>query len=1194
MSFFSPSQNSLLFIASQDASVGWLSLILGSNAKPPAEGFALDEAFPGTKWQGSFVFATTAPDLSTAAKADAFVDAVVTLIARAPSSRVFMWLTDPQDIRAQTVTMLGIRGDGALTNAKLGACIARSLTFELESGAALELPAKSTTLTIGDGTSVVATFSGSSAPAISQVLQAEIDFEGPHRGVVRFAVGIARSSLLDDLRWGFQCLYPDDGPVWPARSQWYPLAAGDSPASSDQIGFEAAVDPADLFNQAVAGRTRLTFTGTNYDRKPTRLLAAYRTAYGHPVTLTPVGAVPVSDGEVAAGLVFARGQHSETSEEFFASPAGDFVLSVDAADAGTQQLLCGLAGTETFSFRPAGDDYAGDRLRFRPQCAAFAPKFPFATASPLEPAQDPKAKLLDSTYLTSWASVLRPPSVSTPLHYVSQPRGASLFGKDALIHGQHEGLLGFMDVGTQVASSAELYFPLVPYAQVQPGESPDFSADKIAEFEAQVLAPTRRRAIAEADSRPSASLARTEGAGGALEVGETINTTTPSGLVATVDVDGGHWETIHLAQNNAPPPTVGEAPLQMAFDKPDATLQQAFQTTDLFAVMANATHLGAPDAAGDSDAAGDKAAFRNQMSIEEWVFRADVGSRNRYDDYSNVVIFKGVQGALIDLVENPKKWTQAQDFAAPTTLDNDGELRPPDPSQMVILSQWLSDYFDEALTQSDAYFDNFNRIVQDPQWTGILVLHASVADIPADLAGLAAGIDSREFYAHHFGIDTSHIDGAKVAIDKTSSMFGLIHYLDPAYEPSQPASPVQPSPRDGYDFKVLSLRVLFENSAVKDFSSYSQLTLERLFGDTVEKMGPGGNDYNTVVLEGTYQSNDGHPSYSLSTTSPSTFIMNSNVLRRVEIDTVQLSTQDQHTDSGGVAARFTLTGFKDFGVVDQHVDPDGEAASVQPFDVFSFGNAPDQTEARTGLSFSQLGLNMISADTPGQTPVIVFDAGDIAFDLKTSTSREGSLFEQFALSLEGLVVGGKDHPPAGRGFLQVTSEAPMSGVSGQPWYGLNFRLDLGTPGALAGKAGLDAHLLVAWAPGSSGSSYKAMIGLELPGTGSGGKLLSLETVLKLSVGQLRLIWSSGSSSDAPSGFLLTLSDIALKFLGLLKLPPNGSTAFYLFGNPNADGHASRLGWYAIYNQDVPQDEGRPPSEYLATTAPKGDSHAGDQ
>jgi hypothetical protein len=108
--------------------------------------------------------------------------------------------------------------------------------------------------------------------------------------------------------------------------------------------------------------------------------------------------------------------------------------------------------------------------------------------------------------------------------------------------------------------------------------------------------------------------------------------------------------------------------------------------------------------------------------------------------------------------------------------------------------------------------------------------------------------------------------------------------------------------------------------------------------------------------------------------------------------------------------------------------------------------------------------------------------------------------------------------------------------------------------------GFTSQLLTAWSPVSNGdATYRALIGVQLPGTGGGAKLISLQTVLKLSIGQLRLARDREQSS-----FLLMMSEIALRFLGLLKIPPNGSTLFYLFGNPRSEGKPSGLGWYAMF------------------------------
>ncbi|MEG4595009.1 hypothetical protein QUB00_24850 [Microcoleus sp. F8_C2] len=184
------------------------------------------------------------------------------------------------------------------------------------------------------------------------------------------------------------------------------------------------------------------------------------------------------------------------------------------------------------------------------------------------------------------------------------------------------------------------------------------------------------------------------------------------------------------------------------------------------------------------------------------------------------------------------------------------------------------------------------------------------------------------------------------------------------------------------------------------------------------------------------------------------------------------------------------------------------------------------------------------------------------FDLAASTPRPNSLFTNFALQLEGLATGSNELTPNSAGYITVITDFPLSGVGSNLWYGLRFRLDMGTPGDLAGKVNLTSHLLTAWSPSSSGeNSYQAMVGIALPGTSGGANLISLQKVLQLSIGQIRLVYAEDKKS-----FLLMLTDIALKFLGLLKIPPSGSTLFYLFGNPQNQGQPSGLGWYAMYKK----------------------------
>jgi hypothetical protein len=390
-------------------------------------------------------------------------------------------------------------------------------------------------------------------------------------------------------------------------------------------------------------------------------------------------------------------------------------------------------------------------------------------------------------------------------------------------------------------------------------------------------------------------------------------------------------------------------------------------------------------------------------------------------------------------------------------------------------------------------------------------------------------------------------------------MFGLIYYQDPAFvtpaDPDAQAQPIPPPAGVDYEFRLLTLKVLFENTSITEFHSWSQLTINKLFDSPVKTITGGSN--NTIILRGTYQENGGEGVYNLGTADPVyCYLSDNNVINKIEISTAQMTTQS--ADS----SRFSLTGFIDFVVI---LDRD-----EQPFDVFSFGSDFDPQkqkmldEPRKGLAFAALSVDMVFADDPVQNKY-TFNASNIRFDLLSSTPRTHSLFINFALGLQRLVSGTKESTPNSSGFAPLITDATLTGVESGKWYGLEYQLNMGTPGNLAGAVGLTSGLLTAWAPKSGPDNYAAIVGLRLPGTGGGAKLISLQTVLKLSIGQMVLTFDRRSNS-----FLLMLTEIALRFLGLLKIPPSGSSTFFLFGNPKNEGKPSGLGWYAMFNQLKPK------------------------
>src|SRR5258708_317980 len=323
-------------------------------------------------------------------------------------------------------------------------------------------------------------------------------------------------------------------------------------------------------------------------------------------------------------------------------------------------------------------------------------------------------------------------------------------------------------------------------------------------------------------------------------------------------------------------------------------------------------------------------------------------------------------------------------------------------------------------------------------------------------------------------------------------------------------------------------------------------------------MQSGGSIYNTILLQGSYQRRGNLATFRLDSVIDNLFYLDSNVINKVEITKAQFNTVNAHT------LRFDLWGFIDF----QALVATAPDQTQFTFDAFSFGSEGTGDQFRTGLSFA--GLN-IGEDTSNPTPVFTFNPARMTFNPAppASTPRPGSIYQGFALQLVGLLHGDKDNDPSTQNYMTLPTNAPLSGVTGLEWYALQFALQMGSAGALASSVGLTSGLIVAWAPGTPAAqtSYNVAIGIQLPGVTAKTNVLSLEGVLSLSIGNMRLTY------DIPTGgssrfWVLWLSNIALKFLGLLKIPPNGAIDFACFGNPNAAAQPTALGWYAVYNQDV--------------------------
>jgi len=954
---------------------------------------------------------------------------------------------------------------------------------------------------------------------------------GPRTGGLGFPIvltvlGQKVSNDFATLNVGVKYFYSADGLM---KSQLFPILG--LPRGQSQLPFTARLDPIHPTDEA---RTRFTFGPAGLGPLPA-FATALLTDMGLALTLTPVG--DDAGFALAPDRTTPQQGGGEQVDTYYGVLSGDYVLGLAAEIAGTAvgtplQLLCGLSGIETVSVLPTSESYPGDVLRFSVGQAAFAPVFPITPASLGSPGQARLSQpALDRRMTTAWVS-FRSGSAGAgqgglPNQYFTQAKGSPQF-----VAG-NESLPAFL--GLFLNPSADLgpgcVFPMVAYQGLTPTAGPGgFDASLVADFEQQILSPARWARIVPPKAGPATPRPRP-----AESPGPTVSVT-PQGFLVTVE--GGLWSSLVLAQNASEVP-----PEVLQFLNLDPSLQHAFEANELFLVVTKAAWSTATAAAGP--------VFANRISIEGWPFVLNTGVDQGYGDYSNVLIFKFCSGRVVDRAANPRLWTAPEAF---NNVAND---------ELLAVSGWLGAYFDAAAAQpAGAGFDHFNRIVKDGAWNGILALKVDIETVrlPSQVEALAAGLDLDRFHAHHVGIEVNPIalDGqGRPQIDGDSSLFGLISYVDPAYAQALglgagPETPIPPAPGPDYDFKVLSLRVLFENTAIKDFQSRCQVTLNRWFGDAVRalRLGDGGNLSNSIVLDGVLQRRDGHDTYVFRSGVDAVFLLQGNVLSAVEVVATELNTVT--AGAGGLAIyRFAFSGFLNF-------------APIAGFDAFSFGGNAGELSG-VGLAYSNLFLDLAFDPRAPTARTFAFNLGQVAFDVKQSSPRPASLYGRFPLKLRGLVQGADNKPPSQQGFLPVKVEGAVLGGLGDPWYGLTFELDLGTPGALAAGAGWRSSLVLAWSPPGRqvGGLPKAFVGLQLPGTGNEARLLSLQGILKLSIQDItfRFIPEGGA-------YLLKMTDIAVKLLGL-KFPPSGGTVFYLFGDPARSEGSSDLGWYAAYNQEPP-------------------------
>ncbi len=674
--------------------------------------------------------------------------------------------------------------------------------------------------------------------------------------------------------------------------------------------------------------------------------------------------------------------------------------------------------------------------------------------------------------------------------------------------------------------------PMLPYGGTDRGALTD-----LRRVEEQILIGYRRNLIqricaAAGHPAPSGLPASETGAA-------TVQGTTPQGLVATFSADRRDLDEVRLAND-----TAGDA-LALEGLAHGSSLKAMFQTSKLFAVISDPAVVA-------------ERLTGSPLEIAEWEFELDP---DRWPKHDTVLVFKYQDRPLLDLVDDPRSWFDAEAFNG-SSADIDR------------LARRLGDTLRRAVDASTSddpkerrKFRALARAATQPNWSGILAFDVAVPlrGLPDALLALASGIDPDRFFASFVGIETTPIEvetGAEPSLAQgTSSMFGLIDYTDPN---------IPRAGESGYNFHVPSLSLVLANSEVADFAAEVVLVADRLFGETTTLI-DAPQDRNLLRLVGVAEERDGRVSYSFGFQGANRFRLAGAAIDEVEVTRAQFVTDPVGPPVDGrraVTGRFLL-----WTVVRFRYRPE--------FDILSFGatpgTMPEVESGPTGLSVDNLQVTL-SFELPDDGPVtgkrFAFLADRLSLDLGRSGHRQHSLYEKFPLALKGfgpIQTGAQ----AERGFLPVTTPEPTAELGAEA-YALTFDLNLGSVGALAGGVGLVVRVRAAWSPGGEG----LFVGLKLPGSGGGAKRLTIQGIITIGFEEIRFIVhqlgdEAGADPEAerPVGYLLKLRNLTLKVL-VLTLPTSGTTEVLLFGDPRDDIERKErlLGWFGSYDRRPSGDE----------------------
>ena len=852
-------------------------------------------------------------------------------------------------------------------------------------------------------------------------------------------------------------------------------------------------------------------------RQPSYYVTWFRTVFGRSVLIGPdsSGFRLVFNATTDAGLGMAPEGRFKLRFSDQAVAADLTAAAVEAAAKEAQEFACGAVGTERISVAP---ELVGSlMLDLRAGC-------PGAVTT-----QAGETALTDTT-TTAWA---RLSATGGELTYEAQPAGQAAWFVATGNDGGAVPMLPYLPIAVaRIGDGAQApFWPMVPLAGLERASSAPALA-----LETTAIAPARKAILdrEEAEREETGDRRTLFSAVAAFDEVEKFTAVTPGGLEASFVREDGveRWEAVELARLLATVPgNVGR--LRFAGAKGVVEpLRAALLTSQQFLVI--------------SDPAAIRPFFENddaKVTLRGWEFLLDPAT---WSDHGTILIVKNTPVAMQSLLGDTGAWTSGGAFnrnAAAVSrrlLAIAAEARASLQDSRERLARFAGE--DEPLAEPDLQFF-VQTVLDSPDWNGVLFLNAGLGRFPNDLAGMRAGIDPDRLYAHHLGVTQTPFTTLAELQNRSSSMFGLIRY-DSRGQPKGNGLE--------YVFRVRELGVRFADSDIRDFRATVDLSLGPMFGQraTLEDGGPAVSE-----MVGARHRRGDEDVYAFTAGEPIRLKFGTGPLRGVDLLQGEFSTESVSLLPGGTTQTvFNFAGALRFDCV---------SSGNERYDIFSFDE----------LAFSNLAIHMDFRNDQPRKPNYAFSIGNLQLSESLSRARRASLYEGLPLKL-GQVIEGTAKPDSLGNMTVQLPDSPRS--LPKTWYGLTQVLDMGSLSDIAGTAGLEAKLLVAWGP-MAGQFY---VGLNISGLGLSGSAseLSLLGVLKLKVYALAL-------RNQGDQWALLMSGMTL---GVFRktLPPGGAFEFYVFGVPDPSGSANSLGWYGAW---VAEEK----KKTNATEGPRGLSAADD-